>query len=93
MDDRCVYCGEIIPEGRMACPECEKMYKTEMVLIDKEEKMTDKEFRERIFDLLTMDKSYFCIADSQEVANSVAYTWLLNRVLEHARVWNKYFRI
>lgn len=24
MEDRCVCCGEIIPEGRMVCPQCEK---------------------------------------------------------------------
>ena len=24
--DRCVCCGEIVPEGRMVCPQCE--YKT-----------------------------------------------------------------
>ena len=23
MDNRCVCCGEIIPEGRMVCPNCE----------------------------------------------------------------------
>lgn len=23
MEDRCVCCGEIIPEGRMVCPNCE----------------------------------------------------------------------
>ena len=23
-DNRCVCCGQIIPEGRMVCPECEK---------------------------------------------------------------------
>lgn len=23
MEDRCVCCGEIIPEGRMVCPQCE----------------------------------------------------------------------
>ena len=23
MDDRCVCCGEIIPEGRQICPHCE----------------------------------------------------------------------
>lgn len=23
MEDRCVMCGEIIPEGRMVCPACE----------------------------------------------------------------------
>ena len=25
MDNRCVYCGEIIPEGRQVCPSCEKI--------------------------------------------------------------------
>ena len=25
MEDRCVCCGEIIPEGRMVCVNCEKM--------------------------------------------------------------------
>lgn len=24
MDERCVCCGEIIPEGRQVCPNCEK---------------------------------------------------------------------
>lgn len=24
MEDRCVCCGEIIPEGRMVCPKCER---------------------------------------------------------------------
>lgn len=24
MEDRCVMCGEIIPEGRMVCPNCER---------------------------------------------------------------------
>lgn len=23
MEDRCVICGDIIPEGRMICPHCE----------------------------------------------------------------------
>ena len=23
MENRCVCCGEIIPEGRMVCPKCE----------------------------------------------------------------------
>ncbi|MBR5109883.1 MAG: hypothetical protein IK099_06780 [Clostridia bacterium] len=26
MEDRCVICGEIIPEGRQVCPLCEKKY-------------------------------------------------------------------
>ncbi len=28
MEDRCVCCGEIIPEGRMVCMQCEAGYKT-----------------------------------------------------------------
>ena len=24
MDDRCVICGAIIPEGRQVCPECDQ---------------------------------------------------------------------
>ena len=24
--DRCIFCGEIIPEGRWVCPVCEKKY-------------------------------------------------------------------
>ena len=24
-DNRCIYCGEIIPEGRQVCPSCEKI--------------------------------------------------------------------
>lgn len=24
MEERCVICGEIIPEGRQVCPKCEK---------------------------------------------------------------------
>ena len=24
-DNRCVFCGEIIPEGRQVCPSCEKI--------------------------------------------------------------------
>lgn len=23
MEDRCIMCGEIVPEGRMVCPACE----------------------------------------------------------------------
>ena len=26
MEDRCVICGESIPEGRQVCPLCEKKY-------------------------------------------------------------------
>lgn len=27
MEDRCVCCGEIIPEGRMVCLQCEWKYR------------------------------------------------------------------
>lgn len=27
-EDRCVCCGEIIPEGRMVCPNCKQTVKT-----------------------------------------------------------------
>lgn len=27
MENRCVCCGEIIPEGRMVCPRCEEEVK------------------------------------------------------------------
>ena len=26
MDNKCVSCGEIIPEGRMVCPNCERAF-------------------------------------------------------------------
>jgi hypothetical protein len=26
MDNRCISCGEIIPEGRMVCPNCENAF-------------------------------------------------------------------
>ncbi len=29
MEDRCICCGEIIPEGRQICPICELDIKTE----------------------------------------------------------------
>ena len=25
MDNRCIYCNEIIPEGRQVCPTCERL--------------------------------------------------------------------
>ena len=27
MEERCVFCGAIIPEGRQVCPNCENKYK------------------------------------------------------------------
>ena len=26
MEERCICCGEIIPEGRQVCPNCERKY-------------------------------------------------------------------
>lgn len=31
MDNRCLYCNEIIPEGRLICPDCEKYYSNKIV--------------------------------------------------------------
>lgn len=30
MEDRCVCCGAIIPEGRMVCPQCEAAAKEQL---------------------------------------------------------------
>lgn len=27
MEDRCMFCGDIIPEGRQVCPTCEEFYR------------------------------------------------------------------
>lgn len=35
MIDRCVVCGEIVPEGRMVCPKCEKDETTENGYIER----------------------------------------------------------
>jgi RNA polymerase subunit RPABC4/transcription elongation factor Spt4 len=37
MENRCVMCGAIIPEGRQVCPNCEKGQKAE----EKNESETD----------------------------------------------------
>lgn len=37
MDNRCLYCGEIIPEGRQVCPTCEHL-QTETVKAEKFDK-------------------------------------------------------
>lgn len=36
-EDRCLYCGEIIPEGRMTCPLCEKKLGEGMMFLKREE--------------------------------------------------------
>ena len=37
-DNRCVICGEQIPEGSMVCPNCENKYNYEPVIDPEEEK-------------------------------------------------------
>ncbi len=34
MEDRCVCCGEVIPEGRMVCVKCEKLQNTKAEVED-----------------------------------------------------------
>ena len=33
MDNRCVCCGAVVPEGRMVCPQCER--KTEQIMAER----------------------------------------------------------
>ena len=33
-EDRCVCCGELVPEGRMVCPACEKRAEKERDLAE-----------------------------------------------------------
>lgn len=40
MDNRCVYCGEIIPEGRQVCPICERL-QTETTKAEKSDNVLD----------------------------------------------------
>ena len=37
MENRCVCCGEIIPEGRQVCPRCEKDVESEDDLISRQQ--------------------------------------------------------
>ena len=46
--ERCLYCGEIIPEGRMICPSCEER------LSNPQQKMT----KQRKNDLLTIGANH-----------------------------------
>lgn len=41
MEDRCVMCGEIIPEGRMVCPVCEERVLTRKETGEQEHETTD----------------------------------------------------
>lgn len=46
MEDRCVMCGKIIPEGRMVCPTCEaNISKHEFTPTPKEKEKKDEQKR------------------------------------------------
>ena len=34
MEDRCVCCGAVVPEGRMVCPQCEAKQEEQMRVRD-----------------------------------------------------------
>ena len=40
--DRCVCCGEIIPEGRQVCPACESKVRSDRILADLQKLLTLK---------------------------------------------------
>ena len=42
MVDRCVCCGEIIPEGRQVCPACESKVRSDRLLADLKKLLTFK---------------------------------------------------
>ena len=42
MVDRCVCCGEIIPEGRQVCPACESKVRSDRILADLKKLLTVK---------------------------------------------------
>ena len=64
MDNRCVVCGDIIPEGRMVCPSCENNKgEIEMSLIEKlnaikVRKQADKDTIAEVINLLTALTEY-----------------------------------
>ena len=42
-DNRCLLCGEIIPEGRQLCPTCETRGKAQSVTVKTIQKMTEQQ--------------------------------------------------
>lgn len=44
MEDKCLYCGDIIPEGRMVCPICEASPPKAPRELDKAKKMLEEEY-------------------------------------------------
>lgn len=49
MEERCICCGEIIPEGRQVCPVCEAKADSAYLILEKEQghdnSTTDKRCR------------------------------------------------
>lgn len=43
MNNTCLYCGELIPEGRLLCPSCELKEKAQDVTVKTILKMTDQQ--------------------------------------------------
>ena len=46
MENRCIICGAIIPEGRLVCPNCEAGQKPEWKKDDNEQKATNNTLSE-----------------------------------------------
>lgn len=65
-EDRCICCGDIVPEGRMVCPNCEKqkpmknLSHGEMVQIAEEKKNKTPRYIDanRLIDLATHEGAY-----------------------------------
>lgn len=49
MEDRCVCCGEIVPEGRQVCPSCEA---GDIKSYNKNVKIKDKGFMSKLKNLI-----------------------------------------
>ena len=66
MCDRCVCCGEIIPEGRQVCPKCEKMA-NEKRLIDAHDLWTDIMMLPHNGDMISSEEVEQAIKDAPTV--------------------------
>lgn len=42
-DNTCLYCGEVIPEGRQICPTCENREKAQNLAVKTIQKMTEQQ--------------------------------------------------
>ena len=53
-EERCVMCGDIIPEGRMVCPICEKKWKGTPIEVF-------KPARDEVIEVFTKDTLIECL--------------------------------